>query len=115
MADLTLDDLLASGVNLEDILFNNNEAPVINITVDTHELVQSVQQTANSNVASLNSIRDIITTNNKSNKDLLIKALSVLIQKDKENSKNSVGTEIVGIKVVRNKLNLIDELRYIRK
>jgi hypothetical protein len=114
MGELTLENLLSTGISLEELLINNNEPPVVNITVDTKELAKYIDNSIKSNADSLSSIKDVIAASNKSNKDLLVKALSALIQKDRIDNKTKGAKLVTGIKVIRNKLNLIDELRLIR-
>lgn len=112
MGELTLQDLLDSGISLEELLFNKDPVEV-NVTVDTNELNTLVGQSHADQTAMLNGIKQVITKNNQDNKEFLVKALSFLIKDEK--GKNLQANKIKGIKVIRDKEGRLDEFRFIRE
>jgi len=110
MAELTLQDLLDSGLSLENLIMGKGEAPIVQVTLDSRELAKALRELKNSHSLEMSSVLDRIDINNKSNKDILVKAISLLVQKAKQTPPIK---PVKGLRVLRNSLNLITELRYI--
>lgn len=117
MAELTLQELLDSGISLEEILFNK-EPVQVNVTVDTSSLEEAIQVDRNNTLGTLRNIQDLLVSNNAANKELLIKALSLIIKQSKLPvvKEVSLQREVTGLHMVRNKhTNLLENIELIRK
>lgn len=116
MSSLTLQDLLDSGISLEEILLNKNPVKV-DVSVDTDGLMSVMEQGNSSNIQTLNDVKTTIISNNKDNKDLLIKALSLVIKESRIAAANgvSIQREITGLKMIRNKqTQLLEFIKLVR-
>lgn len=111
MANVTLQDLLDSGISLEELLFNNEPAQV-NVTVDTSSLLALLEKNQIANRELLSSMREVISSNNVDNKDLLIKAISFLIKNEKE--KDITIPPITGLDIIRNNEDRISNIKIVR-
>jgi hypothetical protein len=113
MGDLTLQDLLDSGIDIQDLLFKQDSPPV-EVSVDTDNLVKAFQEAQNINKEVFSAIEETIKNSGTQNKDLLVKALSFIL---KENNKNNMPTiPITGMKVTgRDVEGRIDEIEFIRE
>jgi len=104
---LSIEELLDAGVPLEELLTNSKPVEV-NVTVDTDKLSATMQKTLVDNINTAKTIQTTVTKSNEFNKDLLLKALGVLMKQNKDKQ------EVTGIKVIRDQYNLISELEFIR-
>jgi len=106
MGKLSIEELLEAGIPLEDILAKRDPAN-ININVSLEEFSKVLQNV-------LYEMKGELVSNNKQNKDLLLTSLQALFKQNQINQKKEKPA-ITGLKVVRNELNLITDLRFIRE
>jgi hypothetical protein len=111
MANVTLQDLLDSGVSIEELLFNN-EPSEVNVSVDTSNLLELLEKNQIANRELLDGMRKTISENNKDSKDFLVKAVTFLIKNEKE--KELTVPAITGINVIRDENDRISDLKFIR-
>jgi len=108
--------MLDMGMSLEDVLLKKTPVQV-DVSVDTANLVTAIESSQKDAGDTLKAIQGVITDSNKFNKDLLVKALSLVIkevnlagQKPTDSSK-----PITGLKILRNKnSNLLENIKFIR-
>ncbi len=110
-SELTIEDLLALGMSLEDIV-NNKQPEAINVNFDPSEFSAIVERVAESNVATLEQIKALMAKNQEQSNSFMNKTLTLLAKQVKDSNKEE--KPIKGIKVVRNKDKLIDSLQLIR-
>lgn len=108
---VSIQDLLDSGISIEELLFNREKAEV-NVTVDTSDLIKMLKEAQDTNAKLMNQIKDILKANNVANKDLLMKAMGILI-KDQRNSQ-IMEAPITGLHVIRDETDKIADLEFIR-
>lgn len=112
-AEITIQDLLDSGIDLQELLFKQESSPV-DISIDTKDLVKAFSEAQEINKQVFTAIEKTIITNGVQNKDLLIKALSFILKEN--NKKNIPIAPITGMKVVgRDMDGRIDEIEFIRE
>lgn len=109
---VTLQDLLDSGVSLEELLFNNEPANV-NVSVNTDSLLVMLEKNQIANRELLTGMRTVISENNKDSKEFLIKAISFLVKNEKE--KSITIPPITGLHVIRDEHDRISDLKFIRE
>jgi len=109
--DLSLEQLLEFGVPLKEIL-DSRETPSVKVTVDTDELADTICKAAIDNKETLSQIKAIIAASNESNKNIMLKTAQMFIKQGKEQLEGK-RKEIKGLKVIRDELNLISELKFI--
>lgn len=113
MSELSLQQLLDTGISLEDILFNK-EPVQVDVSIDTTDLVAQIQADRNKSLDILNELKSTLIKNNELNRDLLIKALSLVI-KNSSMSIDKGQREITGLKVIREPhTKLMDTLQILR-
>ena len=116
MAELTLETLLDMGMSLEDILFNK-EPVQVDVSINTDNLVGAIEASQQDVTKTVKQIQKIITDSNKTNKELLIKALGMVIKQVNVAPVEStvVQREITGLKIIRNKnSNLLEHIKIVR-
>ena len=106
MAKLSIEELLAAGVPLEDILSRKDPSKIV-IDIDLDSLSKTLS-------GSMKEIKDELSKNNKANSDLLIKSLQALFRKQDDLSKGKAVMPVKGLKIVRNSLNLMTDIKFIR-
>ena len=113
MSELTLQQILDTGISLEEILLNKDPVQV-DVTVDTTDLAATMQADRNKSLDILNELKSNLIKNNELNRDLLIKALSLVIKNSSMTVDNSQ-REITGLKVIREPhTKLMDTLNILR-
>lgn len=113
MSELSLQQLLDTGISLEDILFNK-EPVQVDVSVNTDSLAAVLQKERNQSLEILNELRATLIKNNEINKELLIKALSLVI-KNSSITKSTGLKEITGLKMIREpQTKLLDKVKLIR-
>jgi len=114
--ELTLKELLDTGISLEDILFNK-EPVQVDVTVDTAALAATLQTERNQVLDILNELKSTMIHNNQLNKELLVKALSLVIKSNKNEAATGVTVkEITGLKMVREtSTKLLDTIKILRE
>ena len=111
MADMTIEDLLDAGLSLDEILLNR-KPPVVNVEVNTDAIASSLDQSNKSSLQALREIKNELSQSQSANKDLLVRGLSAIFKQ--QNNKTSTDKPVTGLKVIRNELNLITDLKFIR-
>ncbi len=109
MGKLTLEDVLNSGIPLEDILFNK-EPVNVNVDIPADAINKTLKAVSKENKETLKQIQNIITTTSNHNKSLITQSMKLLLSESVKNSKVKPTKEIKGLKVIRNELQLIDRL-----
>lgn len=110
--NVTLQDLLDSGISLEELLFNNEPATV-NVNVDTDNLLAMLEKNQIANRELLTGMRTVISENNSDNKEFLIKAISFLIKNEREKSISLL--PITGLHVIRDEHERISDIEFVRE
>lgn len=112
MSNLSLDELLASGLSVEDILLHK-EPVEVKVTVDTDDLANEVNKANKANSQLFSAVGKILEHNNNSNRLLLSKLVEAIgdIQINSEPSESN----ITGLKIIRNEMNLMTDIKFIRE
>lgn len=112
---LSLQELLDTGISLEDILFNR-EPVQVDVNVDTQNLEQAITNDRANVLDTLRDMKEILVTSNNANKELLIKALSLMIKQSKlPDTKVPAVKEVTELKVIRDgNTNLMSGIKLIR-
>jgi hypothetical protein len=115
MAGLTLQDILDTGLSLEDILFNKDPVQV-DVTLDTDGLANQVKALGDQSINSLTELKQVLLENNQQNRELLIKALSLVMKNSKMHAKpdGKPHKEITGLKVIRDGNKLMTDIEFKR-
>ena len=106
MGKLSIEELLDAGIPLEDILAKRDPAN-ININISLEELSKVMQD-------ALTSMKGELALNNQQNKELLLTSLQALFKQNQSLQKKET-PPVTGLRVIRNELNLITDLRFIRE
>ena len=106
MGKLSIEELLDAGIPLEDILAKRDPAN-ININISLEELSKVMQD-------ALTSMKGELALNNQQNKELLLTSLQVLFKQNQALQKKETSS-ITGLRVIRNELNLITNLQFVRE
>lgn len=106
MGKLSIEELLDAGIPLEDILAKRDPAN-ININISLEELSKVMQD-------ALTSMKGELALNNQQNKELLLTSLQALFKQNQALQKKETSS-ITGLRVIRNELNLITNLQFVRE
>ena len=113
MANLALDDLLATGVSLEQLLMER-EPTEVNIKIDTSDLADEAERAHTTNTKLFSAMGQSLEHSNNSNR-LLLSKLVELVNRTNVSEPSSTKERVVGIRVLRNELNLIDYLEFVKE
>ena len=117
MSEFTIEEMMEMGLSLDQIL-SSKDPMKVDVSVNTDNLVSAVADAQKVSTSTIKEMHKAINQSNQFNKDLLVKALSMVIKQVNQpvNDKQKPEKMITGLKIIRNKnSNLLENIKILRE